>query len=168
MPQPTAEEASGKTLGVPEIPLDAEERVVKRLLDAFTCETLSPSDVNIDASAMKLAVLLNCPLVKERLVTSTLGTLTSANAWTAFTVFAQMNDYRAARQAISALDPYVRRDLHAISAADAETIPIRYLIGLLRAVSNHPSKRGHFETKTGMYDTKTSWEAISRDFKVAE
>lgn len=169
MPQPNGGTLEGNDHVVPEIPLDAEARVVKRLLDAFTCDALPTNEVEASFPATKLAVMLGCTVAKERLSANILASLTPSIAWKAFALFAQLDNIEAARQALRAMDRSARRDTRFIKVEEADGIPLPYLIGLLRAVGEHPSAMHHYHTDEGeRYEPRSDWKAISQAFKVAE
>lgn len=108
MPQPNGGADIGNGHTAPEIPLDAEERVVKRLLDAFTHDTLPTDGVKVNFPALKLVVAFGCSGAKERLVEGILATLKTVDAFSAFTVFVQLDNVEAAKQALRTMNKSIK------------------------------------------------------------
>lgn len=170
MPQPNGEADTGNGHTALEIPLDAEERVVKRLLDAFTCDSFPADGVDVDFPALKLAVAFGCSGAKERLVASILATLKTVDALGAFTVFAQLNNLEAAKQALKTMDKSIKPGVRFIRVQQAEAIPMPYLLGLLAALESPPLEKQSFINDRGREESRKVivWDKVSRDFEVAK
>lgn len=133
MPQPPdIESQPNKSSNLPEIPMDGTEEVVKRLLDAMTSDDLPMCEWPTNIAATTLAVQLECPVVRDRLIAGIFEYPQFIEGWTVFKAFAQLEHPSAAKRALRLL---VSRSAHAAdwSLEDMRLIPPPYLLGLLRA-----------------------------------
>lgn len=157
LPQPDEHESTdgSDTESLPEIPIDAKEAVVKRLLDAFTLDKpLEPYRWSVASRAIELTYLFDSPGARERLVWSVIDHWDDhCSAWNVFKAFARADQYTAAKIALGRVSESFKVNANSFKLEDATAIPVPYLLGLMREFEKHPSG---------------TWADIARDFKPAK
>lgn len=131
MPQPDA----GAKDTLPEIPIDKTAAIVRRLLDVFTCEAMRPTAWKVDFAALRLALQLECPAAKDRLIAGIFEHRAAPNGWAVFKAFAQIGHPSAAKRGLRPGGTYCSITAEDPSLDDITFIPAPYLLGFLRASS---------------------------------